>query len=91
MWTRLAFLKTCGGLKVEGRMSFDEADPATLESAEAVESKERHAAATAVNFIVKKYRMERSSIEQLRNGDLYPFCMKEEGKGNLWCVFRVWW
>jgi hypothetical protein len=67
MWTRLAFLKTCGGLNVEGRATLDEADLATVVSAQAVESKERLAATMAVNFMVKEYRVERSSIEQLRS------------------------
>lgn len=50
----------------------DEADPAAVVSAEAVESRERHATAMPVNFMVKRYRMERSSIEQLRNSARYP-------------------
>lgn len=56
IWTRFAFLKTCGGLKVEGRISRVESGFVKLDfSAQRdVDAKERTTAARANAFILRE-------------------------------------
>ena len=48
---KLVFLKTWGGLKVVGRMTFDDDGPAVAASPRTCEKKVRQVAATAENFM----------------------------------------